>query len=216
MYLYYSHLKQCSAMKLHFRPTTKPYFRTRVHCTHTAYYVYLLVDYIVCLHVFFTGGIVIEFESEWLHGLGQLFQCQIGDDTHDIEPRKSSLIYQTKNILCDFRNVDCNTKMRFVEAHSTIPLCHRILRIYPVAILFCIAKATGIRQEWRLSNTILLSLYCMGVYFIWAYFSVNRCYLQTNVEVRVSMFKQSIVHWEFHSTPSAAYCIIHLYFTVKR
>jgi len=42
-----------------------------------------------------------------------------GDDMHDIESRKSSLIGQINSILCDFRNVTCNTNICLIKTYYT-------------------------------------------------------------------------------------------------
>ena len=65
--------------------------------------------------VFYIGGNVIEFINDWSH-LGHVIST-LGDDMHDIESRKFSHIGQMNNILCDFRNVDSNTKIRLVKAY---------------------------------------------------------------------------------------------------
>jgi len=45
------------------------------------------------------------FVNEWSH-LGHVISTS-GDDMHDIDCRKSSLIGQINGILCDFRNFTC-------------------------------------------------------------------------------------------------------------
>ena len=62
--------------------------------------------------VFYVGSNVIEFVNEWLH-LGHVISTS-GADMHDIESRKFSLIGQINGILCDFRNVTCNTEIGYV------------------------------------------------------------------------------------------------------
>jgi len=68
-------------------------------------------------HVFYIGGNVVQFVNEWSH-LGHVISSS-GDDMHDIESRKSSLIGQIDGILCDFRNVTCNTKIRLIKTYCT-------------------------------------------------------------------------------------------------
>jgi len=65
-------------------------------------------------HVFDIGGNVIEFVNEWSH-----FGHASGDNIHDIESRKSSLIGQINGILCDFTNVTCSTKIRIIKTYCT-------------------------------------------------------------------------------------------------
>jgi len=60
--------------------------------------------------VFYIGGNVLEFVNEWSH-LGHVISTS---NMHDIESRKSSLIGQINGILCDFRNVTCNTEIRLI------------------------------------------------------------------------------------------------------
>jgi len=69
--------------------------------------------------VFYIGGNVKEFVNEWSQ-LGHVISTS-GDDRpmHDIESRKSSLIGQINGILCDFRNVTCNTKIRLIKTYYT-------------------------------------------------------------------------------------------------
>jgi len=47
------------------------------------------------------GGNVTEFVNEWSHP-GHVISTS-GDDTHDIESRKSSILGHINGILCDFR-----------------------------------------------------------------------------------------------------------------
>jgi len=68
--------------------------------------------------VFYIGGNVIEFVNEWSH-LGHVILTS-GDDMHDIDSRKSSFIGQINGILCDFRNVTCNTKIRLIILYESL------------------------------------------------------------------------------------------------
>ena len=67
--------------------------------------------------VFYIGGNVVEFVNEWSH-LGHVISTS-GADMYYIESRKFSLIGQINGILCDFRNVTCNFKIRLVKTYCT-------------------------------------------------------------------------------------------------
>ena len=78
---------------------------------------------------------------------------------HDIESRKFSLIGQINGILCDFRNVTCNTKIRLVKTYCTSLYGAELWDLSSDHIdSICIAWRRGIRQVWRLPNTTHSSL----------------------------------------------------------
>ena len=68
--------------------------------------------------VFYIGGNVIQYMNEWPH-LGHIISAN-NDDARDMMSRRFSLIGQINSILCNFRNVDCSTKIRLIKAYCTI------------------------------------------------------------------------------------------------
>ena len=60
--------------------------------------------------VFYIGGNVIQYVNEWPH-LGHIISANC-DDASDIMARRFSLIGQINSILCNFKMVDCSTKIR--------------------------------------------------------------------------------------------------------
>ena len=67
--------------------------------------------------VFHICGNVIQYVNEWPH-MGHIISVN-NDDTRDMMSRRLSLIGQINSILCNFRNVDCGTKIRLVKAYCT-------------------------------------------------------------------------------------------------
>ena len=59
--------------------------------------------------VFYIGGNVLQYVNEWPH-LGYIISAN-NDDAHDIMSQRFSHIGQINNSLCNFRNVDCSTKI---------------------------------------------------------------------------------------------------------
>jgi len=107
--------------------------------------------------VFYIGGTVIEFVNEWSH-LGHVISTS-SDDMHDIEFRKSSLIGQINGILCDFRNVTCNTKIRLIKTHCTSLYGAELWDLSNNYIdSICIAWWRGVRKVWHLPNATHSSL----------------------------------------------------------
>jgi hypothetical protein len=95
--------------------------------------------------------------NEWPH-LGHIISANC-DDADDIMSLKSSLNGQINNIICNFRKVDCSTKIRLVKAYCT--------RFYGCELWdlsnnciesICTAWRRGIRQVWRVPNTTHSSL----------------------------------------------------------
>jgi len=78
---------------------------------------------------------------------------------HDIEARKSSLIGQIHGILCDFRNVTCNTTIRLIKTYCTSLYGAELWDLsHDYIDSSCITWRRGVRQVWRLPNTTHLSL----------------------------------------------------------
>jgi len=67
--------------------------------------------------VFYIGSNVIECVNEWSH-LGHVISTSC-DDMHDLESWKPCLIGQINGILCAYRNVTCNTKIRLFTTYCT-------------------------------------------------------------------------------------------------
>ena len=73
--------------------------------------------------------------------------------------RRSSLIGQINNILCNFRKVDCSTKIRLVKAYCTSLYGCELWDLSNNCIEnICTAWRRGIRQVWRVPNTTHSSL----------------------------------------------------------
>jgi hypothetical protein len=107
--------------------------------------------------VFYIGGNAIQFVNEWPH-LGHIISAN-SDDAHDIMSRRFSLIGQINNILCNFRKVDCSTKIRLVKAYCTSFYGCEIWDLSNNCIeSICTAWRRGIRQVWCLPNTTHSSL----------------------------------------------------------
>ena len=101
--------------------------------------------------VFYIGGNVIPYVNEWPH-LGHIISVNC-DDAKDIMSRRSSLIYQINNILCNFRKVDCSTKIRLVKAYCTSFYGCELWDLSNNCIEnICTAWRRGIRQAWCLPN----------------------------------------------------------------
>ena len=80
-------------------------------------------------------------------------------DTRDMMSRRLSLIGQINSILCNFRNVDCGTKIRLVKAYCTSFYGCELWDLSNNYIEnICTAWRCGIRQVWRLPNTTHSSL----------------------------------------------------------
>jgi len=76
-----------------------------------------------------------------------------------IESRKSSLIGQINGILCDFRNVTCNTKIRLIKTYCTSLYGAELWDLSNDIIdSIWIAWRQGVRKVWRLRNTTHSSL----------------------------------------------------------
>jgi len=74
-----------------------------------------------------------------------------GDDMHDIESRKSSLIGQINGILYDFRNVTFNTKIRLIKTYCTSLYGAELWDLSNNYIdSIGIAWRRGVRKVWRL------------------------------------------------------------------
>jgi hypothetical protein len=81
------------------------------------------------------------------------------DDESDITSRKYSLIGQINNILCNFRNVDCKSKMRLIKSYCTSFYGAELWDLSSNHIdSISIAWRRGIRQIWRVPNTTHSSL----------------------------------------------------------
>ena len=107
--------------------------------------------------VFYIGGNVIQYVNEWPH-LGHIISVNC-DDAKDIMSRRSSLIGQINNILCNFRKVDCSTKIRLVKAYCTSLYGCELWDLSNNCIEnICTAWRRGIRQVWRVPNTTHSSL----------------------------------------------------------
>jgi len=75
------------------------------------------------------------------------------DDMHDSESRKSSLIGQINGILCDFRNVTCNTKIRLIKTYCTSLYGAQLWDLSNNYIdSICIAWRRGVRKMCRFPN----------------------------------------------------------------
>jgi len=84
------------------------------------YCVYLLIDHVACLMPQLLSSIsVAMFVYEWSH-LRHVISTS-GDDMHDDESRKSSLIGQINGTLRDFRNVTCNIEISLIKTYCTSP-----------------------------------------------------------------------------------------------
>lgn len=102
--------------------------------------------------VFYIGGNAIQYVNEWPH-LGHIISAN-SDDAHDIMSRRFTLISQINSILCNFRNVDCSTKIRLVKAFCTSFYGCELWNMSNNSIEnICTAWRCGIRQVWRLPNT---------------------------------------------------------------
>lgn len=107
--------------------------------------------------VFCIGGSNIEFVKDWPH-LGHIISTNC-DDEHDIMSRRRCLINQINNILCNFRNVDCNTKTRLIKAYCTSFYGSELWDLSNQCVDgICIAWRRGIRQVWRVPITTHSSL----------------------------------------------------------
>jgi hypothetical protein len=107
--------------------------------------------------VLFIGGNAIEYVNEWPH-LGHILTSTC-DDTHDIMSRRFSLIGQINSILCNFRAVDCRTKIKLVKAYCTSFYGAELWDLSNTCIeRVCTAWRRGIRQIWRVPNTTHSSL----------------------------------------------------------
>jgi len=73
--------------------------------------------------------------------------------------RKSSLIGQINGILCGFKNVTCNTKIRLIKTYCTSLYGVELWDLSDSYIdSICIAWRRGVRKVWRLPNTTHSSL----------------------------------------------------------
>jgi len=109
--------------------------------------------------VFYIGGNLIEFVNEWSH-LGHVISTS-GDDMHDIESRKSILIGQIHGLVCDFRNVTCNTKNRLIKTYCRSLYGAELWDLSNSYIdSICIAWRRDVRKVWRLPTTHSW-LYCL-------------------------------------------------------
>ena len=107
--------------------------------------------------VFYIGGNVIQYVNEWPH-LGHIISVNC-DDANDILCRRSSLIGQINNIICNFRKVDCSTKIRLVKAYcNSLYGCELWDFSNNCIENICTAWRRGIRQVWRVPNTTHSSL----------------------------------------------------------
>jgi hypothetical protein len=81
------------------------------------------------------------------------------DDESDITSRKYSLIGQINNILSNFRNFDCKTKIRLIKSYCTSFYRAELWDLSSNHIdSISIAWRRGIRQIWRVPNTAHSSL----------------------------------------------------------
>jgi hypothetical protein len=67
--------------------------------------------------VFYVGGNAIEVVDSWPH-LGHIIVNNC-DDEMDIASRRFNLIGQMNNIICNFKNVDCITRLKLIKAYCT-------------------------------------------------------------------------------------------------
>jgi len=106
---------------------------------------------------FYVGGSIIEFVNERSH-LGHFISTS-GDDMRDIESRKSSLIGRINGIMCDFRNVTCNTKIRLIKTYCTSLYGAELWDLSNNCIdSICIAWRRGVRKVRRLPSATHSSL----------------------------------------------------------
>jgi len=88
-----------------------------------------------------------------------LHWCPARYQYHDIESRKSSLIGQINGILCDFRNVTSNTKIRLIKTYCMSLYGAELWDLSNSYIdSICIYWRRGVRKVWRLPNTTHSSL----------------------------------------------------------
>jgi len=107
---------------------------------------------------FSIGSRVIEFVDKWPH-LGHIItkECTYTDD---ILNKKSSLIGQINKVLYNFRNVNCQTKIRLLKTYCTSFYGAELWDLFRSNIEpVCIAWRKGIRRIWQLQIPHILCYY---------------------------------------------------------